>query len=664
MTVHLSTTLICISALLISLTVLAIKVKEAELFDSHIEIWMASIALFVVLLNVIFELLSLLPMDKPIRALTLPIHLILLIVGIFTICKQKALTWFAVICNDLRGHLQSTSWLTASMAAVIVLTVLAWSVCGTLNYPNGIDELSYHGPQAFGIYQQGHVRDFMAWPTWVYYYPHGGAVLWAWTMLFTGSDLLVHGIQVLFVVQLLLAVWVLAGKLGANGQSKVMAILVVCSMPVLYSLATTIGADLGYSAAMLSFLALLAPGKALTGSSQLLARFGMAMVMLAEAAFIKIPILPLIYFSFSATAFLWSTTKAGQFKQFQRDALRSKYSAAVVICLAFGFSNYAINWVQKGNPFYPLTIRFGGVNILNGTLWPIEDAMVVHSTFGDVRAMSGLQRWHAVFADWFQHINTDALGGAGPVFLMIVLALALSEVAGRLTQPSAWDWAMLGMLTLVFFIPGAYLPRYSLVWLCLLAALASAACSRISKVNHGMVWVVVLGAMMGLAKQVTHMRTGLVWNSSMSSPKSLLEDRGHSIPEKIDVDRIAIPSAHMLSALRKHIKTDQTLYYSTKFYATFMWNSQFDNSIRYFPTVRLVDQLPVNIPPENDEEWFGTIENKKPDWLLVYANSGVAARLSSPVMNAAYEVIASDAPSGNPSIDQWNVVLLRRTHRN
>lgn len=653
---HVLATAACIAVLLLSVIASASLVGRANLLESNAENWIAGISLFVVALNMLFALLSLLPIERPIRVLALPLHALLLGAAFWHLRRQPAVGGPRI---GLLERMRGLGWQQAGLMLLIAATLAAWAVQGLLSYPSGIDELSYHGPQAFGIYQQGRIRDFAAWPAWIHYYPQGGAVLWAWTMLFTGRDVLFHSSQFLFLAQLLLAVWVLAGKFGADTRSRWLGLVVVCAMPVLYLLATIIGADLGCSAAMLSFLAVLAPGAQPLTSGKAAARFGLALVMLAEAAFLKIPILPLIYFALAGAAFLWAAMRAGLLRDMLQQAFASRYALLVLLCLLGGFACYALNWYAKGNPFFPLTVRVAGIEVFKGTLWAIEDVMIVHSSFGDVRAMGWLQRWHAVFADWFAPLNTDALGSAGPAFLAVALALAASKMASRLAKPTAWTWAMLGILLSIFVIPGAYLPRYSLAWLCLVAALAATACSRISRALPGIVVVVVLAALPGLARQTVHMTSTLTWLSDMAAPKSVWEDRGRSIPQKMDLDRVLMPSARMLTVLREQVKPGQTLYYATKVYATTMWNLSFDNRIRYFPTVQLVDQLPVNVPPA-DGQWLSVVQADKPDWLLVYASSNVASQLSAASLATRYQVVASDAPTGNPSVDAWNAVLLQR----
>jgi hypothetical protein len=241
-----------------------------------------------------------------------------------------------------------------------------------------------------------------------------------------------------------------------------------------------------------------------------------------------------------------------------------------------------------------------------------------------------------------------------------VVAMAVAEMAGRVTKPKAWDWAMLSILLSVFAIPGAYLPRYSLVWLCLLAMLAARAYTRVATVLPGILAVLLLATGLGLAKQARQMASVLHWTSSMSAPRSLLKDRGRSMPEKVDIDRRLMPSAQMLKTIRQQVGTGQTLYYAVKVYATTMWNLRFDNLIHYIPVINRVDQIAVNVPPDNAAQWLGVIEKDKPDWLLVYARSGVAELLEAHSMSAHYRVFFRDEPSGKPEQDQWNAVLLQR----
>ena len=651
---------LCIGLLLCSIAVIAIKIKEFHPHTSNTGIWITSIAIFVVLLNILFQLLSVLPIAKPIRLLALPLHLTILLATIFTIKWKNVWAWCEGMRSETRNQFRTYGYLHIILGLFIVVVFLAWAVQGALTVSHGTDEMSYHGPQAFGIYQEGRIRDFNAYPSWIYYYPQGAAVLWSWTMLFTASDLLFRVVQLMFALQLVLATGWLAAKCGACARSRLLAVLLVCSMPIFYVLSTTIGGDLGYSAAMISFLAVLAPKVDAPVSDDLSFRFATALIFLAEAAFIKIPILPLIYFSLAIVAFLWGAKKNGNGKALVQGIKASRFFLFVLVCLGFGFATYVVNWIDTGNPFFPLTIRFAGTEVFKGPLLPMDEIVAAKSSWGDVHAMNALQRWYGVFGDWFQTLSQDSFGGAGPVFLVVVIALAISEMMARLAKPNAWTFAMLGILVSVFVIPGAYLPRYSLVWLCVLIVLSVIAYDKISRILPGILVVIALGAGMGFAIQANSMIDNLNWRANVAAPIPLYVDRGRSVFEKFEVNRKFIPSPAILKAIRLNVKDGQTFYYSIKVFASTIWNRDFSNVVRYFPISKQPDWIDLNTPHGDITDWLGTVQKDKPDWLVVYAISDVTNILTSASLATRYKVVERDELSGNSEADQWNAVLLRR----
>lgn len=651
----------CVITGMVSVLAVAALLSLRNCFASIAERWLVGMGVFVLIVNLNFGLLSLLPIDRPLRLLALPLHFSLLAVVLYLVGGKGLRAALAETINDVYRMLRNLHKVWYPILFVFVVLMLVYAIQGIFTVPGGVDELSYHVPQAVGMIQEGRIRFFDVPPTWILHYPQGAASLWAWTMLFTGGDQLFRLVQIGFGLQLLLATGLLAWRNGADNISTLLAVLTVVAMPIYYVLITTVGADLGYAAAVMSFLAFLAPPRTKQFNNSPLHDFLVAGLFLAQAAAIKIPVTALIYFAFAGCAFLWGRVGLANAGVFLRRAIFLPMTWIVLLLVGMSFSFYILNWMETSNPMFPLTLRVGGVVLFKGVIGPIEDIVMGHSTFGPVSEMNYFQRWYAVFADWFQPMNQDAFGGPGPIFILVTLFMAALGIFDRLRRPSAWSVALVLMVGTVFLIPASYLPRYNLAWLCLLSVAASLAYTKIRRLIPSLPFVIVAILLIGIFAQVREIHNTFIWVKQMSAPEPWYINRGRSIVEKIDIDRRLAPTAEMLRTIRDNIMKGDTLSYSVHVYATLMWNREYSNIIQFIPINGNPNTQPLVVSIQNQSSWLSRIKNSDPDWVLVYSASGLARLLLDQKTVRGYTLFFADAKTGNKDKDRWNMTLLHRT---
>jgi hypothetical protein len=332
----------------------------------------------------------------------------------------------------------------------------------------------------------------------------------------------------------------------------------------------------------------------------------------------------------------------------------------VLLLFSMCFYVYAINFMTTGNPMYPLTLRIAGVEIFQGSLRPIEDIVMGHSTFGSVSEMKFARRWHAVFSDWFQPVNQDAFGGAGPIFSLATIFAAFLGIGHSIKNPAPWIVAVTLTLTVMLIIPAAHLPRYSLAWLCLIAICASVAYSKIETTLPIVCTVILIMLIPGMYIQARGIQQTFAWAKQMSYPQSLHENRGRSIVEKVDIDRTLAPTGAMVQAIRDNVKSGQLMIFSVRSHASLMWNREYSNNIKYLKHQDDITSPPNKLSQISRTGWLETVQHQAPQWILIYAKSGLVEALQNLPENERYTLEYEDKESGDETADRWNMVLLRK----
>jgi hypothetical protein len=219
------------------------------------------------------------------------------------------------------------------------------------------------------------------------------------------------------------------------------------------------------------------------------------------------------------------------------------------------------------------------------------------------------------------------------------------------------------MLGTVVFIPAAYLPRYSLAWLCLLSVVASLAYTKIRQSLPTLPLVLVAILLIGISLQAREISNQFSWVRQMSDPEPWYLNRGRSVVEKVDIERKLAPTGAMLKVIRDNVVKGDTLSYTVQVYAALMWNREYSNKIRFVPLDGIPEQYPsIVVSVQDQSSWLSRINNSDSDWILVYSASGLTRLLLDQNRNTvrSYTLFFADTDTGQEDKDQWNMTLLRR----
>ena len=572
----------------------------------------------VLAINLELWALSLLPVPRP--ATWAPaIHMVLL-----------GLAWWR-----WRPRLPKVRLPWAAAAFVPVLSLYGWF--GVYTNLNAWDELAYHVPTAVQVHQDGRVGSLPAPQPWVASYPKGAALLWAWTMLWTGGTGLFRLVQLAFGTQLLLAVYVLARRIGATRGSALLGAFVLMSMPVFFRLATICSADLAFAAGCLSAIAFLVPLR--SGEDAPFLASG-AMVGLAQAVAVKVPVLALVT---TAIMFMPFVFTAGW-----RPLVRSRWVWAALVTLLLSGGTYVRNWVNHGNPLYPIRLEIGGKLIFDGPHPPVTTAGIsAHTRMTHLKRDSIVHMYYGAWTDWFNALTEDSLGSVGPVLLICVLAPSIARLVLGVRRRDRGVIALGVVVVVVSLIPGAFLPRYGLAMLAVLVALAVSLFSTMpSETRSALHATAVLFSLAGCA--MSALTIGAVASQPLIDwEKVTMGDPDYPLPETI-------------AAIHKYSKRGEMLAWSIQTLNALLWNRDYSNRIIFVPgtTGDLYPSAPSGLAKPTDSElaaWTDHIRRLRPDDIVLYSGTAYADVIRSGAAGL-YQVLYAEPQERG----KYQVVLFSR----
>ncbi|MDX6677760.1 MAG: hypothetical protein QOE31_1812 [Solirubrobacteraceae bacterium] len=322
----------------------------------------------------------------------------------------------------LRGH----PW----EAAIVALATLAlgWQLLvAVVLDPFAYDALTYHLTTVATWLQAGNL-DPTPLSLCCARYPGGAELLFAWPVLFLGSDQLVDTVQIAFAVLGALAVAGIARSAGLGRAPAAAAGGLFAVTPVVLAQAPTNYADVIVAAGVLAALHALVRYAA-TGATARLVVAGLASGLVLGT---------------KGTGILWAAVLAiaalalvvVRARRSPAAGLARAATAFLAGCLALGAFWYLRNWIDTGNPLHPFRVEVAGVRVFEGPLrvadvltvsdgpprsWPVE---IVRSWASDLRF------WQQGAYDYQQR-----QGGLGPLWpwlgVPLLPALAIGLVRRR-----------------------------------------------------------------------------------------------------------------------------------------------------------------------------------------------------------------------------------------
>jgi hypothetical protein len=309
------------------------------------------------------------------------------------------------------------AWPLGALSAVAALRFVRGTAAPNL----GWDSLTYHLYKAGRWVQLGDLAAQPAPDAWSYYeyFPVVGDVYWAWVMLPLRSDALVTAAGCVVWLALLLGVYATARELGAPERRAALAAGAIGALPSVLGYLSSGYVDNTVAAlfALGSLFAIRAWRHGSVREAPLAAAaFGLMLGAKLTAAF----------FFVAGVALAVAGLLRGA------AAARAKAMAlliGILVALA-GYPAYHRAWVERGSPFHPFPISFGGVVLSEGLELSSVAAETIYGREGfGLASPMGFWRYFLWEPSWSGAFLGPGLG------LVLVAVLAVPGLIAALRRP-------------------------------------------------------------------------------------------------------------------------------------------------------------------------------------------------------------------------------------
>ncbi|HVE69470.1 MAG TPA: hypothetical protein VNB64_12905 [Solirubrobacteraceae bacterium] len=341
----------------------------------------------------------------------------------------------------LREHL----WATAIVA--VAGLALAWQLVVALVLPPfAFDAITYHLTIVASWVRSESIEP-TALSLCCAYYPANSELVFAWPVLFLGSDGLVDTVQFGFVALAAVSVAGIARSAGLARPAAAAAAGLFVATPVVLLQAPTNFADVMIAAWALAALHSLTR-LAATGAAQRLLVAGLAAGLLLGTKGTGIVWAAALALAAVGVG-LWGVRRA----RVSRRALAAGLAGFAVACLAVGSYWHVRNWIETGNPAYPFEVRAAGVKLFDGP-FRVDDVLTRPDAGDDEPWPAATLRSWASDLDFWNQRSYDyqqRSGGLGPLWPWLALPLAIPFVVGlaRRRSPALVAVATIALVTLV-----------------------------------------------------------------------------------------------------------------------------------------------------------------------------------------------------------------------
>ena len=625
-------------------------------------------------------LLSFLPLERPLRLL--PLAHVLLTAALLACARWR---YGVGIARETLRALAGRSWaflrtvgpvLTVALVGLVVLLGV-YAAYGAYTVPTFWDDLWYHVPMAVQPWQDGRVDavpneaavrelgvqtprgQFRSDSPQPSLFPRGVEMLWYWTLQWTSTDLLFHAVLLALGVQLLLAIYVLARRLGAAPWAATVAALAMASTPIFYLLTTTGYVDIGTGASVVALAAFLAPDG--RPGSRGLPNWGAAALALGEACIVKYPFLALVVGGVLAVeAVLFRVGPWRGLLHLLRFVFSWRGVAALVI-VAGCAQTYVGHYLRYRNPFYAFRITVAGHEIFPGWHDPGTTNLGGESTaVKPIPEMSRPELYYHAWTDFRAPLTCESFGSFAEVFPCALLVPALVfALWGLLTFNTPVVAATLGVLLCLAFTPVAP-PRYGLPIVAILFVFGMRMWSELrGRLTTAVTLAVLALCTPGLARGLAHFRWWMhVYRDG--GPVSWTA-RNRSFHEKYIVSPPHAPSLPMIKYIREHAGAGDRLVWTVHALPTLLYNSRWTNELYFLPGLPEKESWPAvpgrsPVPPDRLNAWLAELRRLAPRHVLLYTKSDYARGLLEHPELGYREVFRDD----DPARKEFAMVLFER----
>jgi hypothetical protein len=493
-----------------------------------------------------------------------------------------------------------------------------------LGGPSTVDERAYHWPQILGIVQNNGFTTFDSSLPWTYTYPLGKAVSSAFTWPFVQTDLAFRSIQILFGVIALLSVYILGRNF--SHLTGVFVALILASSPVFSVMLRMSSDDLAYGAFILASLALISEastGKTAQHKEKL---YFLGLLSFALSGQFKFPVISTLLILPLALRYIFTT------KNSKVNIL--KYITILTVAIVTSFIYAFRNLVNYSNPFYPMTVQIGDLNLFKGPLMSINNETIgASTTFSTTEPFRLLKIWHATFFDFFQVPNEDSLGSYNFIVGTLLIGAFFFALSQFKTFNTTFRIIMCSSLFLVLIMPGVFLPRYGFSIIIILAIFSVNVITPILS-NTRRITIFACLVLLGLTPIVLQNNEARKWIQSQATNGNIYKNGQSFIDRRIDLasDGTVLP-ARSVRWIQGNVSYRQSVCYAAATnYPSSYWNLQRTSIVRYEP-ISESDRYPNS---NNQNKLYGRDQIKSwlkkvdgCDYLVTYNALGNLSLLSS-----------------------------------
>lgn len=371
-------------------------------------------------------------------------------------------------------------WILAGVGCVVTPPLLRALVAPPLAW----DALTYHVVRAGRWVQHGDWARSSGPDAWGYYeyYPNAGDVYWAWAMLGPHSDAYLGIASILIWSSVLLGAYGSARAFGCRVETALLFALTIGTLPTVLGFMTSLLVDITLLAVVLlavPFVRRIAIRARLADVALLLAATGVAAGVKTHGL-----MLPPI-------ALGWVLMEAWRQRIGARATVALVCVGAVVACV--GAPAYLRAWWETGSPLYPVSLSFGGREILAGNTQlsqlmsrtgPPDEShwmrMIPALFFGTEPRSLGFGPCAPFALPWiFVGLRREFGNAAARSSALLLLAWSFVLVAPVAFEPALWipSWAavsvrlvMTGCVLLALYAVLPRGPAPEAVWLAILVS--------------------------------------------------------------------------------------------------------------------------------------------------------------------------------------------------
>ncbi|WP_170290900.1 glycosyltransferase family 39 protein [Neomoorella glycerini] len=346
----------------------------------------------------------------------------------------------------------------ARLLLFLALLETAWLIfLGYLFPPYAWDSLYYHLTAVATWLQSGRIV-LSPYTLWANVYPMNTELIFAWNMLFSGSDLLVDLTQLPFALAGGLAVYALGRETGLQQANSAVAACLFFLTPIVLVQSKTCYVDVAFAAMFLAAFYFAyryyhCPRRVYLLLAALAS--GLIFGMKASAA------------PYVATVFLLIIAGNWMARRATNHPFRQSLLPSLVILsgalLLWGSFWYLRNWLAYGNPLFPFTFK-----VLGYTLWSgqgsVADLVMVKNMPPE---LAGLPAWQQLLRSWQEtsgpYTFDQRLGGFGPQWLYLELpALAVTFILALARGHRRLLLLLLPLVLLFWLQPSNWWTRYTI----------------------------------------------------------------------------------------------------------------------------------------------------------------------------------------------------------